>query len=101
MRVLSKSLGRYIPSGASSSEVPRALEDRLVVVESMARGGRFLGGDCYGNIENSRSQEQWNWARRSAASVQIGLKWVYTADKVWNLEKFTQSAWIQGLFGVT
>jgi hypothetical protein len=60
VRVLSKSLGRCIPSGVSSSEVPRALEDRLVAVEGMVRGGRFLGGDCHGNTENSRSQEQCN-----------------------------------------
>jgi hypothetical protein len=53
--VLSKSLGRYISLRASSYEVPRALENRLVAVEGMVRGGRFLGGDCHGNIENSRS----------------------------------------------
>jgi hypothetical protein len=82
VRVLSKSLGRCITSGASSCEVPGALENSLVAVENMIRGGRFLGGNCHGNIENSRSQKRRNWARSSAASVQIGLKWVYTVDKV-------------------
>jgi hypothetical protein len=53
--VLSKSLGRYISSRVSSYEVPRALENRLVAVEGMVRGGRFLGGSYHGNIEHLRS----------------------------------------------
>jgi hypothetical protein len=47
--------GRCITSGASSCGVPRALENRLVAVEGMIRGGRFLGGNYHANIENSRS----------------------------------------------
>ena len=47
VRVLPKSLGCCISLGASSCEVPRALENRLEVVDVMVRGSRVVGGNCH------------------------------------------------------